>query len=232
VPRQRIYDVLASLCDRGLCIERYSGRQRLFQAIDPAHALPALLQEKQRQYEAELARQKQQTEDLVTSLASLYRAGHNTQDPLASIEVLSDPNRIAERGIQLAHAAQESISVFFTYPSLLSYEEGLQLVQTPLKRGICYRTIYEFNIWQDPVSREFIQQCQDWGQQVRFVAELPFKMQLFDQQTTLISLQDPRFSTPAFTALSISHVGLAKMLQIAFETLWHQGGLTPAETER
>jgi sugar-specific transcriptional regulator TrmB len=229
VPRQRIYDVLSSLCDRGLCIERHSGRQRLFQAVDPAEALPTLLQEKQRQYEAELSRQKQQTEDLVASLASLYLAGHSTQDPLAYVEVLSEPNRIADRGSQLARSAQESICVFFTYPSLLSYEEGLKLVQDPLDRGISYRTIYEYNIWQDPVSREFIHQCQSWGQQVRFVPEVPFKMQLFDQRITLLSLQDPLAGTPAFTALSITHIGLAKMLQIAFETLWQQGGLAPRE---
>lgn len=45
VPRQRIYDVLASLCDRGLCLERHSGRQRIFQAVEPSQALPTLLQE-------------------------------------------------------------------------------------------------------------------------------------------------------------------------------------------
>ena len=223
VPRQRIYDVLASLCDRGLCVERRSGRQRLFQAIDPSSALPNLVQEKQRQYEAEIARQNQQTKELVTALAPLYLAGHKTQDPLAYIEVLSEPNRIVERGSNLAQSAQESITVFFTYPSLLGYEEGLKLVKNPLERGITYRSIYEYSIWEDPSSRDFIRQCQEWGQEVRFVPEVPFKMQLFDERTILLSLQDPLVSTPSFTALSINHPGLAKMLQIAFETLWREG---------
>ena len=39
VPRQRIYDVLRVLCDRNLALERRSGKQRLFQAVDPAQAL-------------------------------------------------------------------------------------------------------------------------------------------------------------------------------------------------
>ena len=231
VPRQRIYDVLASLCDRGLCIERHSGRQRLFRAVDPASALATLVQAKQRQYEAELARQQQQTEEMVASLAPLYAAGHSTQDPLAYIEVLSEPNRIVDRGTHLAQSAQQSICVFFTYPSLLSHEAGLRLVQNPLNRGISYRTIYEYNVWQDPSSREFIRQCQDWGQQVRFVPELPFKMQLFDERVTLLSLQDPLAGTPSFTAVSITHPGLAKMLQIAFETLWQQGTPEPRESK-
>jgi len=229
VPRQRIYDVLASLCDRGLCIERHSGRQRLFQAVDPARALPTLLQAKQRQYEAELARQQQQTETIVAALASLYTSGHGTQDPLAYIEVLSEPNRIAALGSQLAQSAKRTICVFFTYPSLLSHEEGLKLVQNPLSRGLQYRTLYEDNIWQEPDSRDFICQCQTWGQQVRFVPELPFKMQLFDNQVTLLSLQDPLAGAPSFTALSISHPGLAQMLQIAFESLWQKGTPDPRE---
>ncbi len=229
VPRQRIYDVLASLCDRGLCVERRSGKQRLFQAVDPRSALPSLVQEKQRQYEAEIARQNQQTQELVAALAPLYLAGHKTQDPLAYIEVLSEPNRIVERGSNLAQSVQKSIAVFFTYPSLLGYEEGLKLVKNPLSRGITYRTIYEYSIWQDPSSREFIRQCQEWGQEIRFVPEVPFKMQLFDERVILLSLQDPLVNTPSFTALSINHSGLAKMLQISFETLWGEGTIDPEE---
>ncbi len=229
VPRQRIYDVLESLCEHGLCVERHSGRQRLFQAVDPSKALSTLLQEKQRQYEAELARQQQQTEKLVATLTPLYAVGHGTQDPLAYIEVLSEPNRIAERGAALAQSAQQSICVFFTQPSLLSYEEGLQLVQNPLSRGVNYRTIYEYNIWLDPTGREFVRQCETWGQQVRFVPEVPFKMQLFDGQVTLLSLQDPLVGTPSFTALAITHPGLAKILQMAFDTLWQQGITDPQE---
>ena len=229
VPRQRIYDVLASLGDRGLTIERHSGKQRLFQAVAPVDALPELLAAKQRQYDAELDKQRQQTEKMVAALTPIYTTGHRNQDPLAYIEVLSDPNRINERGKQLAQTAQQSISVFFTYPSLLSHESGLQLVGDPLKRGLLYRTIYEHQIWQDPNSRDFIRQCQHWGQQVRFVPEVPFKMQLFDERVTLLSLQDPQNSTPSFTALSITHLGLAAMLNIAFETLWQQGLPEPQE---
>ncbi|MDV3353459.1 transcriptional regulator [Leptolyngbyaceae cyanobacterium CCMR0082] len=229
VPRQRIYDVLRGLCDRNLALERHSGRQRLFQAVDPTQALPGLVQAKQRQYAAELSRQQQQSEAMVAALAPLYAAGHRNQDPLAYVEVLSDPNHINERGSHLAQAAEHSICVFFTYPSLLSYEDGLKLVEGPLKQGITYRTIYEHNVWQDPSSRDFIRQCQDWGQQVRFVAEVPFKMQLFDERVTLLSLQDPVVSSPSFTALSVTHPGLAKTLQLSFEALWREGDAKPLQ---
>lgn len=129
----------------------------------------------------------------------------------------------------MAQAAEHSICVFFTYPSLLSYEEGLKLVAGPLKRSTTYRTIYEHNVWQDSSSRDFIRQCQDWGQQVRFVAAVPFKMQLFDEQVTLLSLQDTVASSPSFTALSVTHPGLAMILQISFEALWREGDTEPLQ---
>ncbi|MBE9030008.1 TrmB family transcriptional regulator [filamentous cyanobacterium LEGE 11480] len=223
VPRQRIYDVLSSLVDRGLCIERHSGKQRLFSAVNPAVALPTLLQTKQEQFDAEITQQKQQAELMVKALAPLYAAGNDTQDPLAYIDVLSEPNRIVDRGAQLAESVEQSICVFFTHPSLMSYEDGLKLVKGPIDRGISYRSVYEKSMWEDPSSREFIQQCQAWGQAVRFVPELPFKMQLFDDQVTLLSLQDPLAGNPSFTALCVTHPGLAKMLQISFEVMWRSG---------
>ncbi|MBE9070257.1 transcriptional regulator [Leptolyngbya cf. ectocarpi LEGE 11479] len=223
VPRQRIYDVLASLCDRGLALERRSGKQRLFQAVAPKAGLTGLLQTKQQQYEREIEQQRQQTEQIVAALGPLYEAGHRNQDPLAYVEVLSDPARIAERGELLARGAQESICAFFTSPSLLSYEVGLKLVRPALERGLSYRTIYERNAWQDPSSQEFIRQCQTWGQEIRFVDAVPFKLQLFDGRSVLLSLQDPLVSTPSFTALSITHPGLAMTLKIAFESLWLKG---------
>ncbi len=227
VPRQRIYDVLASLCDRGLALERRSGKQRLFQAVAPATGLAGLLHTRQQQYEQALEQQRQQTEQMVAALGPLYEAGHRNQDPLAYVEVLSDPARIAERGELLAQGAERSICSFFTAPSLLSYETGLTLVRSPLERGLSYRTIYENNVWQDPGSQDFIRQCQDWGQDIRFVESVPFKLQLFDERGVLLSLQDPLVSTPSFTALSITHPGLAMTLKIAFESLWMQGTTEP-----
>lgn len=162
---------------------------------------------------------------MIAALGPLYAAGHQTQDPLAYIDVLSDPARIVERGYTLAQAAQSSICVFFTYPSLMGFEEGLQLVAEPLSRGISYRSLYEQSAWEDPDLRDFISQCQTLGQDIRFVPELPFKMQLFDQKTSLLSLQDPLAGTPSFTALSITHPGLAQVLGLAFEQYWQAGNI-------
>lgn len=223
VPRQRIYDVLSSVVERGLCIERHTGKQRRFSAVDPAVALPSLVRQKQAEFEAELAAQRQQVERVVQALTPLYAAGNNTQDPLFHIDVLSEPNRIIDRGIRLAASVEKSICEFFSHTALRQPQEDLARVRELLERGIQYRSIYEKSAWADPDNREFITQCQTWGQEIRFVNQLPFQMQLFDQQVTLLSLQDPLAESPSFTGLCLTHPGFTHMLQISFEVMWRSG---------
>lgn len=223
VPRQRIYDVLFTLCSRGFCLERHSGQQRVYHAVNPAIALPTLLEERQRQYEVERTRQQAQTQTLITALTPLYTAANGSGDPSAYIDVFSESRQIAERALALAQAAAQSICVCFKRPSIISDEDNLRLVQEPLSRGVTYRTLYERSILIDPASCDFIARCVAAGQQARFVEHLPIKMQLLDDRVVLLSLPDPISGAPRFTAVSIAHTGLAQMLAIAFEQLWQQG---------
>jgi hypothetical protein len=50
--------------------------------------------------------------------------------------------------------------------------------------------------------------------------ELPLKMQAFDDEAVLISMQDPAAGQPSFTAVAIHNRGLVAMVNLAFERLW------------
>ncbi len=223
VPRQRIYDVLASLCTQGLCIERHREGRRLFYAVDPAVALPALLEDQRRRQEAEQARQQAQVADLIALLAPTFRAGNDVDDPLDYVDVLLDPRRVAERAVALARSAEREIRVCFRRPLIASPEENLLEVRDPLSRGLCYRAIYERAVLEDTELRSWVRQFVAWGQQARVVTELPIKTNLFDERVALLSLQDPLTGKPSFTALCVTHPGFTQMLSIAFEGLWAQG---------
>ena len=67
VPRQRIYDVLAALRDKGL-IETRHGRPVRFTARPPAVALPAWLEARQRAQALENERLSRMVQDLVVEL--------------------------------------------------------------------------------------------------------------------------------------------------------------------
>lgn len=223
VPRQRIYDVLASLGARGMCIERVNGGQRSYHAVDPATALLALVDERRRQAEAEQSRLLTQAQGLVAALAPFYSAGSDIGDPLEYVDVLLDPRRVAERAVQLAQAAEREICVLFKRPLISSAEENLAEVREPTSRGVRYRVIYERAMLDDAELRSWVRQFRAWGQQARVIDELPIKCNLFDDRVALLSLQDPITGKPSFTALSVTHPGFTRMLALAFEGLWQQG---------
>ncbi|MEO7715695.1 MAG: helix-turn-helix domain-containing protein [Capsulimonas sp.] len=227
VPRQRIYDILASLIARGMCAEGHSGQRSVFRAVAPADALTALLDERERREEDERVRQRAQARSLADALTPIFHAGSDADDPMAYIEVIAQSQRIAERAYALAEKAEQEIRVCFKRPSIISDADNKRLVEGPLRRGVRYRAIYEKQMLADPESRELIRQCVEWGQQARCVDEVPVKLQLHDGGIALLSLQDSPGEAPRFTAIAVTNAGLTQMLGLAFEALWAQAEEIP-----
>jgi sugar-specific transcriptional regulator TrmB len=70
VPRQRVYDVLDSLCSKGLC-RRMGERPRRHVVVDPETALPAMLEQRRRQQQAENERYARLIQELVADLQAV-----------------------------------------------------------------------------------------------------------------------------------------------------------------
>jgi hypothetical protein len=223
VPRQRIYDVLASLSTRGLCVERHVAGQRHYYAVDPSAALPALLDERRRQFEAEQEHLRLQSGALIDALAPAFSVGSDMADPLDYVDVILDRRRVAERAVQLAQTAEREIRVLFKAPLVGGRDENMAEVQLPRERGVRYRTLYERALLDDPEVAGWVAQFQRWGQEARAIDSLPIKCNLYDGRIALLSLQDPVTGTPSLTALCVTHPGLAQTLAIAFEGLWARG---------
>ncbi len=220
VPRQRIYDILATLCARGLAIERHSDGQRRYFATDPAVALPALLSERQRTFEQEQAALAQSMQSLLATLSPIFAAGHDQIDPLDYVDVLLDRRLVVERAITLAQQTEREICVCFKLPLLGDRAANFAEVAEPLRRGVRYRTIYERSALTDPELRAWITQFVTWGQQARIVTNLPLKVNLYDRRVALLSLQDPITGALSLTALCVTHPNFGAFLQGAFEQLW------------
>ncbi|WP_322511248.1 TrmB family transcriptional regulator [Chloroflexus sp.] len=223
VPRQRIYDILASLCARGLAIERHSDGQRRYFAVDPAIALPALIDERRRQFEHEQAALTQGIQGLLATLTPIFAAGHDQIDPLDYVDVLLDRRLVVERALALAGSAEREICVCFKLPLLGDKAANFAEVSKPIRRGVGYRAIYERAALADPELRAWVKQFVAWGQQARIVETLPLKVNLYDRRVALLSLQDPVTGTLSFTALCVTHPNFSAFLQGAFEKLWEDG---------
>jgi sugar-specific transcriptional regulator TrmB len=222
VPRQRIYDVLESLAHKGLCTSRDT-TPRTYYAVTPTLALEGLSQQRAAALEMEREKTARTAQELIAQLLPIFQTGRGQNDPLAYIEVLSEPSRIAARALELARSAQRSVNSCIRRPLILSREQNWRFIQEPLQRGVCYRALYETSASDDAELREWMITFQEWGQQIRLVPVLPVKMNSFDEQAALLSMQDPVGGPPSFTALAIRHPGTVAFLNMAFERLWDQG---------
>jgi hypothetical protein len=231
IPRQRVYDVLDSLVSKGLCVAHDSA-PKSYSAIDPKIALDLLAQEQA----AALEIQKQETRDMAARVAAelfpVFTSGRGQTDPLAYVEVLAGSTRIAHRALALAQDAKKSINSCVKRPMILSKEQNWTFLKAPLGRGLKYRALCDANAIEDAELRSWIQEFRGWGLEIRVAPELPLKMQSFDDETALISMQDPAAGQPSFTAVAIHNRGLVSMLNLAFERLWEGAPRFDAKTRR
>lgn len=222
IPRQRIYDVLKSLEDKGLCLSKDTS-PRSFSGIDPRQALDLLSQRRADEFERERQRMIKQAAELVEELSPLYQVGLHQNDPLEYVDVLGDPTRIAIKALDLARSARFYVNSCIKRPFILTKDQNWKFMREPLTRGVRYRAIYETSALDDQELRVWMTTFCQWGQEIRLIPNLPIKMQAFDDDVVLVSLQDPVGGPPSFTAIAIRHRGMVAMMNLAFEQLWETG---------
>jgi HTH-type transcriptional regulator, sugar sensing transcriptional regulator len=216
LPRQRIYDVLEALVERGFATIR-AGRPLRYSAVPPGEAIERLLADRRR----ELGEAERLAADATERLTATYEAGRDHTDPLAFIEVLREPGAIAARFAELQAAAQSEILVFTKPPYATppgENVEGLKLLDRCTARSVYEQSLFEHGDAVEAVER-FVQA----GEQARVVARLPMKLAIIDGRIAMFSLVDPVAESDGLTILVVEHPALAALLEIAFEAVWREG---------
>ena len=75
-----------------------------------------------------------------------------------------------------------------------------------------------FRQHEDTELRGWMEQFGRLGLDSRLVPELPLKMQSFDEEVVIVSMEDPTGGPPGFTAVVIHNQGVTAMLNLAFES--------------
>jgi sugar-specific transcriptional regulator TrmB len=216
LPRQRVYDVLSSLVEKGLASTR-PGKAVKYAATPPEQALQGLVA-KHRQDLADIERE---TASMIDSLTPAYVAGQQHTDPLEYIEVLRDRRAINERFGELEAGIKHEILVFTKPPyatPIFEDDEGLQVVSSHEARSV-----YELSALHDPRSAEAIRRYVVAGEDARFVELLPLKLVIIDEQIVMFGIEDPVAGSSILTMIVVDHPSLARLLKIAFETVWESG---------
>ena len=215
LPRQRIYDVLATLVEKGLASAR-PGSPTKYTATAPEIAIERLVIE----HRHGLLQIERDAEKLVEQLSSAYRAGQRQSDPLEYVEVLRDKVAIAKRFEELQATIEREILVFTKPPYATEpqeNEQGLRLV-----RNHEARSVYEFSIFDDRAHTEAVRRFIEAGAKARFADELPLKLVIIDEAIVMFGMQDPVAGETDLTIVVVQHPALAQLLKIAFDAVWAQ----------
>jgi HTH-type transcriptional regulator, sugar sensing transcriptional regulator len=216
LPRQRVYDVLSSLVEKGLASTR-PGRAVKYSATAPEQALERLLAAHRQQ----LADLERDTTAVIEELTPAYLAGQEHSDPLEYIEVLRDRNGINERFAELEAGIKDEILVFTKPPyatPVQEHDERLEIV-----RAHRARSVYEYSAFDDPAFAAGVRRYIDAGEEARFVRSLPLKLVIIDEQIVMFGIEDPVAGRAALTMIVVEHPALAKLLKIAFDAVWETG---------
>lgn len=216
LPRQRVYDVLTSLVDKGLATTR-PGSPVKYSAAAPDVAVQRLLAH----HRNELSRLEEAATTTVGELTPAYREGLRFTDPLEYIEVLRDAAAISERFNELQGAVQREILIFTRPPYAIPPQENVEGLK--LLRERTARSVYEYSLFDDPGHVEAVRQFVRAGEQARFVESLPLKLAIFDERIVVFGLEDPHGGSSALTLAVVEHPALAQILRIAFMSVWESG---------
>jgi sugar-specific transcriptional regulator TrmB len=225
LPRQRVYDVLSSLVEKGLASTK-PGKAVKYSATAPEQAIEHLIQ----QHRQQLTDLERDSAAMVGLLQPAYLAGQEHTDPLEYIEVLRDRRAINERFAELEAGIKDEILVFTKPPyatPVFEHDEGLEVVGAHTARSV-----YEFSAFDDPRSAEAIRRYIEAGEDARFVDDLPLKLVIIDEQIVMFGIEDPVAGSSILTMIVVEHPSLARLLKFAFEAVWATGLTFDEASER
>lgn len=213
LPRQRIYDVLETLVQKGLATSR-PGPHAKYAAVAPELAIERLLGARRR----ELSAMELEGAAIVEELQPVYKQGQTQTDPLEYIEVLRDRGAINERFAEIQRSVKDEILVFTKPPYATTPQENIEGIEvTETHRA---RSVYEASVFDDPATIEGVRR---FGEDARFVEHLPLKLVIIDEQIVMFGMEDPVADSDALTIVIVEHPSLARVLKVAFTTTWENG---------
>jgi sugar-specific transcriptional regulator TrmB len=190
VPRQRIYDVLSSLFDRGLVRIRQGGSMQ-YTAIDPQQAMDRLIAERR----AALEGLERTTTELLAALAPKWSDGQAEADPLNFVELIREPRTVGERLADLLRGARHSLLLLARPPLHGATPECREATTRLRDSGGRVRCVYEPGVVDDAEARH--------------LPSLPIGLCIVDDLRALMSLRDPVAGAESATHVLVEHAELS-----------------------
>ncbi len=220
VPRQKIYEVLDSLVEKGFA-QVIQEKTKLFSAVDPSLAIPGYLARRNKALQNEITEQARLATGLIQDLRDAFEEGQGGRGTLDFLNLVNDPTQTALHYRRMLANAQHSYAEFSRPPFAVDPLDE-HLVREANARGVACRLLIEAG----PIDLEHRERLNDYknaGIEIRFSEKLPLKLALFDQKCGLVALLDPVLTRPSWTAVVFEHEGFAEGMSGLFENYWCRG---------
>ncbi|HUQ95680.1 MAG TPA: TrmB family transcriptional regulator [Bryobacteraceae bacterium] len=221
VPRQKIYEVLDSLVEKGFA-QVVQEKTKLFSAVEPSLAVPSYLARRQMVVEKEIQEQGRLAGGLIEDLKAAYSEGQGGRGTLDFLRIVSEPSQSGTQYRNMLADVQLEYMEFSRPPYAVDpFEENL--VKRARERGVTCRLLLEKGTL-DEAHRSRLREYSAAGVEVREAAEsLPMKLALFDGKQGLIALLDPVITKPTWTSVVFDHEGMGEAMKGLFEVHWGRG---------
>ncbi len=219
VPRQKIYEVLDSLVEKGFA-QVIQEKTKLFSAVDPSLAIPGYLARRTKTLQNELLEYSRVATGLIEDLRTAYQDGQGGRGTLDFLNLVNDPTQTAIHYRRMLATARKDYCEFSRPPFAVDPLDE-QLVKEAAARKIDCRLLIEAGPI-DEEHRERLNEYCECGIKVRFLERLPLKLALFDQRCGLVALLDPVLTRPSWTAVIFEHEGFAEAMSGLFESYWQR----------
>jgi sugar-specific transcriptional regulator TrmB len=218
VPRQKIYEVLDSLVEKGFA-QVIQEKTKLFSAVDPSLAIPAYLARRTKLLQNELAEQARLANSLIEDLRGAYQSGQGGTGTLDFLSLVNDPTQTAVHYRRMLASADSVYAEFSRSPFAVDPLDE-DLVRDAASRGVKCRLLIERTSPPDLTHEERLKEYRELGVDIRFCDRLPLKLALFDGKCGLLAVLDPVLTRPAWTAVVFEHEALAEAMAGLFESYW------------
>ena len=220
VPRQKIYEVLDSLVEKGFA-QVVQEKTKLFSAVEPSLAIPAYMTRKRQLLDQELMDQGRAGTALIDDLKTVYSEGQGGRGTLDFLRIVSDPvQTAAEYRKMLSEVRSEYVE--FSRPPYAVDPLDEKLVKQARLSGVACRLLLQAGTLDDE-HRQRLEEYAGAGVEVRQVESLPMKLAVFDCRVGMIALLDPVITRPTWTAIVFSHEGMGEAMLGLFEDRWQRG---------
>ena len=217
VPRQKIYEVLDSLVEKGFA-QVVQEKTKLFSAVEPSLAVPGYLARRAQTVERELTEQGRMADGLVSDLTAAYFEGQGERGTLDYLRIVSDPEQMAMQYRRMLSEVRNEY-VEFSRPPYAVDPLDEQLVKKARLRGVACRLLIESGTL-DNVHRQRLEEYAAAGVEVGQTDSLPMKLAVFDGSRGLLALLDPVITRPTWTAVVFAHGGMGEAMKGLFDSYW------------